>query len=58
MLNSAAGRNFTGGAIYDCLHAQCAVKAKAEALYTWDVRDFQRIAPPGLRVLQPLDLAG
>jgi predicted nucleic acid-binding protein len=31
-----------GGAIYDALLAGCALKAKAEILYTWNVRHFQR----------------
>ena len=56
MLSSAAERNVFGGAIYDCLHAECAIKAKAEALYTWNVRDFERVAAPALRVLRPTEL--
>ena len=31
--------------VYDALIVRCARKAKADALYTWDVADFLRIAP-------------
>jgi predicted nucleic acid-binding protein len=40
---SAAG--ITGGAIYDAMIAQCAVKAGAEILLTWNLRDFARFGP-------------
>ena len=35
----------TGGAIYDGLIAQCALKAKADIIYTWNTRHFQRLGP-------------
>lgn len=38
---SAAG--LSGGAIYDAIIGRCALKAKAEALYTWNTRDFLRL---------------
>ena len=41
---SAAG-GLASGAIYDALLGHCALKAKAEALYTWNSRDFLRLAP-------------
>jgi predicted nucleic acid-binding protein len=38
---TAAARVF-GGAVYDILLAQCALKASAEILYTWNVKHFQQ----------------
>ena len=42
---SAVTANIAGGTIYDMLLAQCAVQAKAEIIYTWDVADFSRLGP-------------
>jgi predicted nucleic acid-binding protein len=44
-LVSAATANIVGGTIYDMLLAQCALQAKAEIIYTWDVADFSRLGP-------------
>ncbi|MFM7143382.1 MAG: PIN domain-containing protein [Alphaproteobacteria bacterium] len=35
----------TGGAVYDALQIQCAAKAGAERIYTFNVSDFTRLAP-------------
>ena len=43
-IEQASASGVTGGAIYDALLAGCALKAKAEILYTWNVRHFQRFA--------------
>lgn len=43
MIEEAAQVNLTGGAIYDALLGQCALKAKAETLYTWNTHDFLRL---------------
>jgi predicted nucleic acid-binding protein len=40
---SAAAENIAGGTINDMLLAQCALKAGAEIIYTWDVADFSRL---------------
>jgi len=40
-----ASRGIIGGAIYDGLIARCALKAKADLIYTWNTRDFQRLGP-------------
>jgi predicted nucleic acid-binding protein len=34
-----------GGAVYDALLAQCALKCEADVLYTWNVTDFRRLGP-------------
>lgn len=44
-LAQAASVGITGGAIYDAIIGNCALKAKADALYTWNTKDFQRLGP-------------
>ncbi len=45
-----------GGAAYDALIAQCAVKARADVLLTWNVRDFTRFGADVARLVKtPLD---
>ncbi|MFZ1133045.1 MAG: PIN domain-containing protein [Terriglobales bacterium] len=39
-LQTSAARGIVGGGIYDALLAHCAVKAKADAIYTWNVRHY------------------
>ncbi len=38
-------QGITGGGIYDALIGRCALKAEASVLYTWNVKDFQRLGP-------------
>ena len=40
---AAANASIVGGTIYDMLLARCALQAKAEIIYTWDVADFGRL---------------
>ena len=42
-IEHASAMGVTGGAIYDALIASCALKAKAEILYTWNVRHFEQL---------------
>jgi predicted nucleic acid-binding protein len=44
-VQAAAANGIVGGVIYDALLAQCALKAHAETIYTWNVRHFQRMGP-------------
>lgn len=46
-LESASSRGVVGGSIYDALVASCARKAKAETMYTWNIRHFQHAAFAG-----------
>lgn len=39
-LTRMAGQGIVGGAVYDGLVAACALKARADHLYTWNVRHF------------------
>ena len=42
-LETSAAAGLHGGAIYDALLGQCALKAVAETLYTWNTKDFLRL---------------
>lgn len=56
-LETASAKAIVGSAVYDLFIAHCALKAGAEILLTWNVRDFTRfgsaIAP---LVKTPLEL--
>jgi predicted nucleic acid-binding protein len=39
-LEAAAALGIVGGGIYDAMLAHCALKAKAEAIYTWNTRRY------------------
>lgn len=43
VLESAASTGVASGSIYDAIIAQCALKADAQTLYTWNVRHFRRV---------------
>lgn len=42
---SSAVAGLASGAIYDAILGHCALKAKAEVVYTWNTKDFQRLPP-------------
>lgn len=44
-LESSAGLGIVGGAIYDALLAACAIKARAQAIYTWNTRHYAQCGP-------------
>jgi len=39
-LGASAARGIVGGGIYDAILAQCAIKAKADVIYTWNERHY------------------
>ena len=41
----AATLGLSSGAIYDAIIGQCAVKAGAKNIYTWNVKHFVRLGP-------------
>ena len=45
LVEGASEFQLAGGAIYDALLGNCALKAQAEALYTWNTRDYLRLPP-------------
>ena len=42
-IEQAAARGMVSGRIYDALLLQCAVKVKAETIYTWNLKHFRAI---------------
>jgi predicted nucleic acid-binding protein len=42
-VKAAAVNGIVGGTIYDLLLAQCALKADAQIIYTWNVKHFQQL---------------
>ena len=44
-IDGAAEAGVTGGGIYDAILGQCALKARAQSIYTWNVRHFKRLGP-------------
>jgi predicted nucleic acid-binding protein len=44
-IQDAASRSFTGGRIYDSLLLACAAKCKAQAVFTWNLKHYQSLAP-------------
>ena len=44
-IRASSALGIAGGSIYDALHVACARKVDAETIYTWNMRDFQLVAP-------------
>jgi len=44
-ISEYSSRGVVGGVIYDALIAQCARKARAEKIYTWNIRHFRQFGP-------------
>ena len=44
-IQNTASRGFIGGRIYDSLLLACAAKCKAQAVYTWNLKHYQSLAP-------------
>jgi predicted nucleic acid-binding protein len=44
-ISEYSSRGVVGGALYNALIAQCARKARAEIIYTWNIRHFQQLGP-------------
>ncbi len=51
-LRSSSELGIVGGGIYDALLAHCAMKAQAEAIYSWNLRHYARCGPDVIRRLQ------
>jgi predicted nucleic acid-binding protein len=51
-LEEAAARGILGGSIYDAMLAHCAIKARAEHIYTWNHRHYAQCGPEVARRLQ------
>jgi predicted nucleic acid-binding protein len=44
-VQQTAAAGFTSGRVYDALLLRCAVKVKAQTIYTWSLKHFHGIAP-------------
>ncbi len=44
-IRGVAEKGLPGGRVYDALILRCAAKAKAQTIYTWNVKHFQTLAP-------------
>jgi predicted nucleic acid-binding protein len=44
-LQASAALGIVGGGIYDALLAHCALKAKAETIYSWNIRHYAHCGP-------------
>ena len=54
VLEGAAAGGIAGGGIYDAIAGGCAMKARAEAIYTWNIRHFVRLgADVAARAMTP-----
>ena len=51
-IQQAGERGFISGRIYDALLLACAAKAKAEVIYTWNVKHFKAMDPPQAHKIQ------
>jgi predicted nucleic acid-binding protein len=55
-IEASSALGIAGGAIYDALLAHCALKSKAQTIYTWNTKDFVRLGKPiADRVRTPAD---
>ena len=48
-VRSMAAAGLAGGKIYDGLLLRCAEKQRMDRIYTFNTRDFLRLAPAGIR---------
>ena len=44
-MEEAAAAGIVGGTVYDALLARCALKARADTIYTWNLKHFQQFGP-------------
>jgi predicted nucleic acid-binding protein len=52
MLQKFTSIGIVGGTIYDAFLATCALKAKAESLFTWNIRHYGQFGPDVARILK------
>ena len=53
-LGASAALGIVGGTVYDAILAHCALKAKAETIYTWNARHYGQCGPEiGQRLRTP-----
>jgi len=53
-IEEASAWGVVGGTVYDAVLARCALKARAETIYTWNVKHYSQLGPKvALRVRTP-----
>lgn len=52
-MDRVAEKGLKSGAIYDALIFESAIKAKADLLITWNLKDFQRLSSGGIQISTP-----
>ena len=50
-LDTVGSGGFSGARIYDALLLHCAARCKVKRIYTFNLRDFRKLAPAGLEAL-------
>ena len=56
-LQTSAAVGIVGGAIYDAMLAQCAFKANADTIFTWNIRHYAQCGPDvKVRLRAPSDV--
>lgn len=51
-LRASAALGIVGGGIYDAMLARCAVKARADAIFTWNTRHYALCGPGVTKLLR------
>jgi hypothetical protein len=52
MLQKFTALGIVGGTIYDTFLAACALKAKPETLFTWNIRHYEQFGPEMTGILK------
>ncbi len=47
VVQRCAASGWAGGRVHDSIHLRCAQKAECDRVYTFNVKDFRRLAPAG-----------
>jgi predicted nucleic acid-binding protein len=47
VVQRCAAGGWAGGRVHDSVHLRCAQKAECDRVYTFNVKDFRRLAPAG-----------
>ena len=51
-LRAAASLGIVGGGIYDAMIAHCALKARVDVIYSWNIRHYSLCGPAVMNLLQ------
>ena len=51
-LEASVRQGIVGGSIYDALLAKCALKVRAQKLFTWNIRHYEQFGPEIARLVE------